>query len=158
MKRRVQGWCSGSGTAVLVAGLFLCTSLAHGAIPLRLDSPRDFFTNVATRLLKSELNLDLNYLQVHPTNQYTPSVQRLLQVTANLYDSLTNRALGLSPEDPYCPSVFRPLFRCVGSGSNAWVVIAGYREVTNADLADPKLAPALVDLSQPNPPLLLIPP
>jgi hypothetical protein len=56
-------------------------------------------------LLKSELNLDLNKLQVYPTNYYTPSVHRLLQVAANLYDCTTNRALGLTPEYPFCPSV-----------------------------------------------------
>ena len=119
------------------------------AIPLPLDNPTGFFTNLATRLLKTELNLDLNNLQVHPTNFYTPSVHRLLQVTANIYDCTTNRGLGITPEEPYCPSVFRPIFRRIDIGSNAIVVIAGYRELTNTDLADPISAPAMYDLSQP---------
>src|SRR5438552_7895680 len=77
----------------LAAVLFFAVS-SPAAVTIRLDSPTDFFTNVAARLLRSELNLDLNQLQVYPTNQYTPSVHRLLQVTANLYDSTTNRSLG----------------------------------------------------------------
>ncbi len=140
--------------ALLLASLSGVLGLSSpAAIPLRLDNPTAFFTNVAARLLKSELNLDLNNLQVYPTNYYTPAVHRLLQVTANLYDCATNRTFTLTPEYPYCPSVFRPLFRRVVTGTNTIIVIAGYREVTNADMADPSLAPAMFDLSQPSPPL-----
>lgn len=53
--------------------------------------PHKFFTNVASRLLKSELNLELTRIQVWPTNQYTPAVHRLLQISANLLDATTNR-------------------------------------------------------------------
>src|ERR1035441_8643777 len=35
------------------------------------DSPIGFFTNVANRLLQSQLGLSLNHIQVYPTNQYT---------------------------------------------------------------------------------------
>lgn len=144
--------------ALLIASLLGFLGLSSpAAIPLTLDNPTAFFTNVAARLLRSELNLDLNNLQVYPTNYYTPSVHRLLQVTANLYDSATNRTLNLTPEYPYCPSVFRPLFRRVVSGTNTIIVIAGYREVTNADMASPSFAPAMLDLSQPSPALQVFP-
>ena len=56
--------------------------------------PVDFFTNAANMLLTNAgLNLSLTNLQVYPTNYYTPSVHRLLQLAANIYDSSTNRAL-----------------------------------------------------------------
>jgi len=48
-----------------------------------LDSPIGFFTNVAARLLQSQLGLSLTNIQLYPTNQYTPSVHRLLQVAAS---------------------------------------------------------------------------
>jgi hypothetical protein len=117
-------------------------------------SATEFFTNVAARLLKSELptlKLDLSNIQVYPTNQYTPAVHRILQLTANLYDSTTNRVLGLDPEYPDCSSVFRPIFRRIDSGTNRILVIAGYREVSNADMADSRLAPVMVELDRPNP-------
>jgi hypothetical protein len=71
------------------------------------ESPIAFFINVASRLLKSELDVDLNNIQIYPTNQYTPSVHRLLQVTANLYEAITNSA---GVDYPYYPSVFMPNF------------------------------------------------
>ncbi len=63
--------------------------------------PLNFFTNVASRLLSSQLKVNLNHIQIYPTNQYTPAVHRLLQVTANILDATTTN---------YYPSVFRPLF------------------------------------------------
>ena len=51
-------------------------ALSVSASPLLSStSPTDFFTNVASRLLRAELGQDLNRIQVYPTNQYTPEVQ-----------------------------------------------------------------------------------
>ena len=94
-----------------------------GAI-LSTESPIQFFTNLASRLVAAELNINLGRLPVHPTNQYTPTLHRLLQVTANLYDATTTNDW---------PTVFRPLFRTDGSN----VFIVGYRELTDAQLQDP---------------------
>ncbi|MGN6644649.1 MAG: hypothetical protein ACTHKU_16790 [Verrucomicrobiota bacterium] len=102
---------------------------ATSAVALDTETPIGFFTNFGSRLLKSELKLDLNRIQVYPTNQYTPAVHRLLQVTANLYDSTTNRS---ETGYPFLPSVFRPLFR---RDDHGMVWISAYREVTSADLA-----------------------
>lgn len=102
---------------------------ATSAAALDTETPLGFFTNFGSRLLKSELKLDLNRIQVYPTNQYTPAVHRLLQVTANLYDSTTNRT---ETDYPFLPSVFRPLFR---RDDHGMVWISSYREVTSADLA-----------------------
>src|SRR5689334_12193622 len=69
--------------------------------------PVGFFTNLASRLLQSELNLDLTRIQIWPTNQYTPAVHRLLQVSANIYEATTNR---FNDAYPHLPTVFRPRF------------------------------------------------
>ena len=126
-------------------GWWLCvTCLAAHAGPLvSADSPIGFFTNVASRLLQSQLGLSLNHIQVFPTNQYTPSVHRLLQVTANLYDATTNRP---DTDYPYLPSVFRPVFSSPGGPAGSEVFISGYEEVTNASV----LAQPIVDLADPN--------
>jgi hypothetical protein len=109
-------------------------------------NPVDFFTNAAIRLLANagytagtgstnllsvNGNLQTNIqIQVWPTNFYTPSVHRLFQVAANLYDATTNRSDTLYP---HWPSAFRPLFRRDAAGR---VYIVGYREEINDDLAN----------------------
>jgi hypothetical protein len=100
-----------------------------------LDTPAAFFTNAAIRLLvgagytvgapgsTSNLLIAINdggvsvtalHIPISPINLYTPSVHRLLQLAANVYDATTNR-LDLNPGAatpyPYLPSVFRPLFQ-----------------------------------------------
>jgi hypothetical protein len=104
----------------------------------------DFFNNAANALLSrySEEWLGANsalYTNTYRTNQpfglgsipvrvssnfvYTPSIHRLLQLAANVADSLTNRASLFGGAD--LPSVFRPVFR--KKGDDLYVV--GYREV-----------------------------
>src|SRR5215472_3154159 len=73
--------------------LLVFASVARAQAQISLDSPIGFFTNVAARLLGSELNVSLNHIQIYPTNEYTPAVHRLLQLTANLYDAATNHTL-----------------------------------------------------------------
>ncbi|HEV2319643.1 MAG TPA: hypothetical protein VGV18_07830, partial [Verrucomicrobiae bacterium] len=84
--------------------------------------PLNFFTNVASRLLSSQLNVDMDHIQIYPTNQYTPAVHRLLQVTANVLDATTTNDY---------PSVFRPLFwKTNEDSSGVWqtnIYIAGYQ-------------------------------
>src|ERR1043165_8266401 len=107
---------------------FLCLSIFRASLmaDVNFQSPIQFFTNVASTLLRSEMNLDLRHIQIHPTNQYTPAVHRLLQVAANLYDATTNR-VDLSAQPPYLPHVFCPVFS--RSGTNVW--ISGYVEETD---------------------------
>jgi hypothetical protein len=93
--------------------------------------PLDFFTNTANRLLANAgYNFTVTNIQVYPTNFYTPSVHRLLQVAANIYDATTNRTT-LSGY-PYLPSVFRPIFR---KTADNLTIIAGYQEVVDTSLA-----------------------
>ncbi|MFM2082980.1 MAG: hypothetical protein RL380_1671, partial [Verrucomicrobiota bacterium] len=107
--------------------------------------PIVFFTNAANRLLTAYSNQAFalhqitNYpnsvtrIQLYPTNVYTPSVHRLLQLAANFYDATTNRftftdtvAPGNTNIAP--PSVFRPQFTNVSDV----IYISGYAELTNA--------------------------
>src|SRR5438067_228180 len=113
--------------------------------------PVDFFTNTAAMLLTNAgFTLSLANLQVYPTNFYTASVHRLLQLAANIYDATTNRALVAGQTNAFFPSVFRPIFRRKVSGTNTVVVIAGYTEVRDAQLANASTAPVMVELDQPN--------
>ncbi|HXE42902.1 MAG TPA: hypothetical protein VN516_07740, partial [Candidatus Baltobacteraceae bacterium] len=53
---------------------------------------------------------------------YTPAVQRLLQLAANIYDSTTTN---------FYPSIFRPTFDVAFDGTYSNVFITGYVEQTN---------------------------
>jgi len=78
--------------------------------------------------------LSVTNIPVWPINFYTPSVHRLLQLAANIYDATTNSPL---------PSVFRPIFRRVDTN----VFIAGYVEEQNARLVT--TAPLMLNLADP---------
>jgi hypothetical protein len=94
--------------------------------------PVDFFTNAANRLFASSgLNFDTTRIQIYPTNYYTPSIHRLLQIAANMYDATTNRITAGANTYPYLPSVFKPQFLATfTNGTEVW--ITGYQEVGNA--------------------------
>jgi len=129
-------------------------------------TPVQFFTNAAIRLLAdagytvgppySTSNLlilsvtNVNglsmattnlHIPLWPTNFYTPSVHRLLQLAANLYDATTNRGAAY----PYLPTVFRPVFAGVGAKS---VSIIGYDELTDASILGPRVT--MLNLSDTN--------
>ena len=108
--------------------------------------PIDFFTIAADQMLRTYTsnwlyNLDgyqaftnayavtapfsITNIPVWVSNRfvYTPAVNRLLQLAANLYDATTNGNFNL-------PHVFRPLFRRVQNGLNNDIFIIGYIPVT----------------------------
>ncbi|MGA2246795.1 MAG: hypothetical protein ABSH48_17525 [Verrucomicrobiota bacterium] len=94
------------------------------------STPISFFTNVASRLLASQMNVTRTRIQVYPANQYTPAVHRLLQVTANILDAQNTN---------FYPTIFRPLFDEDASNN---IFICGYQQVTNVSgTTDPQLAP-----------------
>src|SRR5579862_546662 len=108
--------------------------------------PVDFFTNAADMLLtNSGINLSLSSsnLQVYPTNFYTPSVHRLLQLAANIYDASTNRVFPGATNN--FPSVFRPLFQSTAGKLGDEVYIVGYKEVK--DTAVPLARPGMLDVN-----------
>lgn len=70
----------------------------------------------------------INRIMVYPTNEYSPTIHRLLQVALNLYDASTNR----SRIYPQLPTVLRPHFLTEGTN----VFINGYSELTNIAFLD----------------------
>ena len=144
MKRFVQIF-----SAALVLAALMTTKVA--AQNLNEDTPVDFFTNVASRLLSSQLNVNLTRIEIYPTNQFTPAVHRLLQVAANLYDASTNRYYDEAAPPMAMPTVFQPVF----SVENGCVYITNFVEVTDTSfltntLRDLNGGPAVVAALQPN--------
>jgi hypothetical protein len=129
---------------LLFCGFALITTTATASPILNPASPLNFFTNVASRLLSQELNINLTQIEIYPTNQYTPAVHRLLQVAANIYDAAyyTNNYFPISGNSstPYLPSVFQPVFSVVTNGASTNVYITNFVEVTDTSfLANPLL-------------------
>jgi hypothetical protein len=131
-------------------------------------TPVQFFTNAADRMLRAytaqwATNYDVNNNPVLNTNfvatfnvtngfgianipvlvsnqfVYSPAVQRILQLAANIYDATANRA-ALFGED--FPSVFRPTFNVVLENGFTDVYICGFSEVTSATEPDAPLSRA----------------
>ena len=88
--------------------------------------PTQFFTNTVNRLLsKAGYTFGINNIQLYPTNFYSASVHRLLQLAANIYDATTNRTFGFTNA---FPTIFRPLFLTTRTNGTQ-VFIVGYREL-----------------------------
>ncbi len=108
----------------------LAAGFNSGAQPsLETNSPVGFFTLTADRFLKSRAGvlsgcISTANIPIYPANFYTPSLHRLLQLAANIYDATTNKAFG--PDGFDYPSVFRPTFNRNGTS----VYISGYVEET----------------------------
>ncbi len=93
-----------------------------------------FFTAVADKLLRSTFNFGITSIPVQTNGIfcYTPAVQRLLQVAANVRDAATTN---------FYPTVFRPVFFNDGQGN---IFITGYQQVVSVSgLSDPQLAAPL---------------
>lgn len=82
--------------------------------------PLAFFTNVASRMLRSQAFIGsdsrligLTNIRVWPTNDYDGAVHRILQVAANLYDAVNTNGLEelTAADEPKFPTVFRPYLR-----------------------------------------------
>jgi hypothetical protein len=139
-------------------------NLTNGAVVAGMETnlyawtPLEFFTNAANRML---LYYSSNWLAGNPaayltafnTNApfgvgnipvlisnrlvYSPAVNRVLQLAANIYDASTNA--------PF-PSVFRPMFKVVQNGSYRDIFITGYQYVsTLAGPSGPASDPVLSD-------------
>ena len=100
--------------------------------------PIEFFTTTADRLFRTQLSFyDLRYnfgitnIPIYPTNYYTSTIHRMLQLAANIYDSTTNRVAprGIGPS---LPTVFRPVVRKVKDPNGYHFEISGYQELTDA--------------------------
>jgi len=112
-------------------------------------TPLRFFTNAANRLLTNytarwlaadsnlyaatfnvKTPICLTNIPVLVSNRfvYSPAVNRLLQLAANIYDATTNNAPALGKD---YPSVFRPVFTVAPGVVPRNVYISDYQQVTN---------------------------
>ena len=91
------------------------------------------FTNISTAANPTlnptnlPLPFGISHIPVYVNNQfvYTPAVQRVLQLAANIYDATTNSAPALGAN---FPSVFRPVFEHDNLGN---VFIIGYTNLSS---------------------------
>jgi hypothetical protein len=117
-------------------------------VPARLGRPGSevFFLNAADRLIRAYTGNRFSVtnipVYVQGTNWYTPSLHRLLQVAANLWDATTNRAF---PDGVPFPTVFRPQFERRPGPRGADIYITNYVEVTSVD----QLTGTLRDVTDP---------
>lgn len=94
--------------------------------------PLGFFTTVADKMLRSTFAFGVTNIPVCSNGVfvYAPAVQRLLQLSANIYDAANTNLF---------PSVFRPLFSKDAANN---IFIIGYQQVTNVSgPSDPQLSP-----------------
>ena len=115
LRGRILGWCIG---LAMVSNTFAGPALDN-------SNPVGFFTTVADKMLRNTFGFGVTNIPVYTNGVfvYTPSVQRLLQLSANIYDATTNRAALLGKD---YPSVFRPIFTATASGD---LYITGYTNV-----------------------------
>ena len=95
------------------------------------DDPVGFFTTVADKMLRNTFNFGVTNIPVETNGVfvYSPAAQRLLQLSANIYDAATTN---------FYPTVFRPVFNRDISGN---VFITGYQQVVGVNgINDPQLA------------------
>lgn len=105
-----------------------------GAAARTVPDPTDssqFFATVADKLLRSTFNFGVTNIPVQSNGVfvYTPAMQRLLQVAANVLDASNTN---------FYPTVFRPIFYRDGQGD---VFIAGFQQVSSVTgISDLQLA------------------
>jgi hypothetical protein len=113
--------------------LLLATAFnGWGRVVPDAGDPLGFFTTVADKMLRSTFPFGVTNIPVCSNGVfvYTPAVQRLLQLSANIYDAANTNAF---------PVVFRPLF-AKDAATNIFII--GYQQVTNVSGAsDPQLSP-----------------
>ena len=121
----------------LAMELFLPVNLPARTAP-DLTDPLGFFSTVADKLLRSTFSFGVTNIPVYVNGQfgYTPAVNRLLQLAANIYDAGNTN---------YFPVVFRPCFGRIGND----VFITGYEWVYSSTQPDFPLAQAPMDISDP---------
>ena len=123
-----RGW-------LLALGVWLALDFTAPArtVPDASD-PVGFFTTVADKLLRSTFSFGVTNIPVCSNGifVYSPAVQRLLQLSANVYDAANTN---------FFPTVFRP---CFSSDTNGNLFITGYTNVDSVTgLDDPRLAAPL---------------
>ena len=108
----------------LTIGLWLTTlsSSVSARTTLNPADPLGFFTTLADKMLRNTFSFGVTNIPVYVNGQfvYTPAVNRVLQLAANVYDASTNS---------FYPDVFRPIFEHDASGN---VFIVGYTNLSSS--------------------------
>jgi hypothetical protein len=98
----------------------------YGIVPNNyIDATGFGVTNISAFGLTNQIpSFGIGNIPVYIGSQfvYTPAVNRLLQLAANIYDATTNS---------FFPSVFRPVFTTVLNGTNRYVYVSGYTNMIN---------------------------
>lgn len=93
-----------TGRRVWLPGLCVWLAMfssASARTMLDTDDPAGFFTTVADKMLRNTFNYGVTNIpvEINGVFVYSPAVQRLLQLSANVYDAATTN---------FYPTVFRP--------------------------------------------------
>ncbi|HTB85819.1 MAG TPA: hypothetical protein VK742_19400 [Candidatus Sulfotelmatobacter sp.] len=117
------------------------TTYNNGIATTNYNDPNGFgLTNVPVYGMTNQIPaLSLAGIPVQVNGQfvYSPAINRLLQLAANLYDASTNAAY---PNPGFFPSVFRPTFLVTNQNGIRNVYINGYQQVTGVSgTSDPQL-------------------
>ena len=117
--------------------LFCVSNVMARTIP-DPSNPAGFFTTVADKLLRSTFSFGITNIpvQTHGVFVYTPAVNRLLQVAANVLDAANTN---------FYPTVFRPVFYRDAAGN---VFITGYQQVVGVNGVNDALLASPVDISE----------
>lgn len=86
----------------------------------------NLFYMIADRAMRQQYtNVSFRNIQVWPVNQYNGAIHRILQLSANICDSITNEGTSY----PYLPSVYRPVF----TNASDKIYIIGYVKETGTN-------------------------
>ena len=98
--------------------LLLASLNLSGRTPPDVNDPVGFFSSVADKMLRSTFSFGVTNIPVCSNGVfvYSPAVQRILQLSANVYDASNTN---------FFPTVFRPVF--TNDGTN--ILISGYQQI-----------------------------
>lgn len=125
--------CGAQFGRVMGLVVLLCLGVRSAAAQLSSTNAVAFFSTVSAKFLQAEFGLNLDQIQIHPTNKYSPAIHRVLQVAANLWETTRDGTNQF-------PTVFRPRFTV----TNNAVFLSGHVLVTNKSEVD---ALPLLDLT-----------
>ena len=113
----------------LAFGIFFWLAMFSDTVAkpvLDAKDPLGFFTTVADKMLRSTFSFGVTNIPVYSNgvSVYTPSVQRLLQLSANIYEASTTN---------FYPTVFRPVFQNDNLGN---IFITGYTNLSSVSGAN----------------------
>jgi hypothetical protein len=115
---RLKDGCFLGLVILLLAGLNL-----FGRTPPDACDPVGFFSSVADKMLRSTFSFGVTNIPVCSNGVfvYSPAVQRILQLSANVYDASNTN---------FFPAVFRPVFWVTNESGYTNVYVNGYEDVS----------------------------